>query len=355
MFGAIAPWLAKAAADPGAADCVNGCSLRRWGVTAADLPLGARTGPAPARPVAAGTAATAVLLDDFGRHLSHERGRSAHTIRAYLTDLRALAEHLQAKGVDLHDAQLADLRAWLGERAGSGVARATLARQSAAVRTFYGWAHRQGVIGVDPALRLLAPKRSRSLPAVLAQRDASALMAVAEVAADDDDPMHLRDRAALEVLYATGIRVSELVGLDIDDIDHERHTIRVLGKGDKERTVPIGQPALVAVREWLERGRGQVITEHSGPALLLGRRGRRADPRQIRSAVHQLLAHVPDAPDLGPHGLRHSAATHLLEGGADLRMVQELLGHSSLATTQIYTHVSIDRLRASYAQAHPRA
>ena len=175
------------------------------------------------------------------------------------------------------------------------------------------------------------------------------------MAADDDDPLHLRDRAALELLYATGIRVGELVGLDVDDVDLDVDVLRVIGKGDKERRVPFGVPARRAVTTWLEEGRPRLATAASGPALLLGRRGRRADQRQIRAVVHELLRHVPDAPDLGPHGLRHSAATHLLEGGADLRMVQELLGHASLATTQIYTHVSVDRLKRSYAQAHPRA
>ena len=202
---------------------------------------------------------------------------------------------------------------------------------------------------------MAAPKRGGHLPEVLRQADASALLDVAAVASDDQDALHLRDRAALELLYASGIRVGELTALDVDDVDLERNVLRVMGKGGKERTVPFGTPARDAVRAWLELGRPQVVGEGSGPALLLGRRGRRADPRQIRAALHALLAHVPDAPDVGPHGLRHSAATHLLEGGADLRLVQELLGHASLATTQIYTHVSVDRLRQSYRQAHPRA
>ena len=190
---------------------------------------------------------------------------------------------------------------------------------------------------------------------MLAQRSAAALLDVAAVAADDDDPVHLRDRAALELLYATGVRVGELVGLDVDDVDLSADVLRVVGKGDKERRVPFGVPARRAVIAWLDDGRPRLAVPESGPALLLGRRGRRADQRQIRAVVHSLLHHVPDAPDLGPHGLRHSAATHLLEGGADLRMVQELLGHASLATTQIYTHVSVDRLKRSFAQAHPRA
>jgi integrase/recombinase XerC len=223
------------------------------------------------------------------------------------------------------------------------------------VRTFLGWATRTGRISTDPSLRLAAPSKSSVLPEVLKQQQAADLLDVAAVASDDEDPMHLRDRAALELLYASGISVGELTSLDVDDIDLAGGVVRVLGKGGKERTVPFGAPARDAVEAWLRRGRPQVVTGESGPALLLGRRGRRADQRQIRSALHALLRHVPDAPDLSPHGLRHSAATHLLEGGADLREVQELLGHASLATTQIYTHVSVDRLKKSYQQAHPRA
>jgi integrase/recombinase XerC len=190
---------------------------------------------------------------------------------------------------------------------------------------------------------------------VLKQEEVNSLLDVAAVAADDEDAIHLRDRAILELLYASGIRVGELVGLDVDDVDFGSNVVRVMGKGAKERTVPFGGPAAIAIQGWLLLGRAQVVTADSGPALFLGRRGGRVDPRQVRSAVHQMLQHVPDAPDLGPHGLRHSAATHLLEGGADLRAVQEMLGHASLATTQIYTHVSVERLKRSYLQAHPRA
>ena len=266
---------------------------------------------------------------------------------------------LDGAGVDddegLRSVTLADLRAWLGVLSRRGAARATIARTSASLRTFFGWLERTGRIDTDPSLRLSAPSRHRTLPPVLAQRSAAALLDVAAVAADDDDPVHLRDRAALELLYATGVRVGELVGLDVDDVDLSADVLRVVGKGDKERRVPFGVPARRAVLAWLADGRPRLAVPESGPALLLGRRGRRADQRQIRAVVHSLLHHVPDAPDLGPHGLRHSAATHLLEGGADLRMVQELLGHASLATTQIYTHVSVDRLKRSFAQAHPRA
>ena len=295
-------------------------------------------------------------LPAFERHLRAERARSAHTVRAYVRDVAVFLDE-----VDAHDegalraVSLADLRAWLGVLSRRGAARATIARTSASLRTFFGWLERTGRLETDPSLRLSAPSRHRTLPPVLAQRSAAALLDVAAVAADDDDPLHLRDHAALELLYGTGIRVGELVGLDVDDIDLGTNVVRVVGKGDKERRVPFGVPAREAVLQWLDRGRPRLVGPESGAALLLGRRGRRADQRQVRAVVHELLRHVPDAPDLGPHGLRHSAATHLLEGGADLRMVQELLGHASLATTQIYTHVSVDRLKQSYAQAHPRA
>ncbi len=295
------------------------------------------------------------ILDAFARHLRSERGRSEHTTRAYLGDLRHLLGFAERQGIGgVGEVRLADLRTWLGEQADQGASRATIARRAAAARTFFGWAQRTGRVVTDPSVRLVAPRRTKTLPGVLKQQEASALLDLAATRADDADPIHFRDRAALELLYGSGIRVGELVALDIDDVDLRQLTVRVMGKGAKERVVPFGVPAARAVEAWLE-ARPQLLKPHSGPALFLGRRGRRADARQVRSAVHELLSHLPDAPDLGPHGLRHSAATHLLEGGADLRMVQEMLGHASLATTQIYTHVSVDRLRRSYEQAHPRA
>lgn len=302
------------------------------------------------------TVAIPDALTAFERHLRLECGRSENTVRAYVRDVRAFLDEVGAGDDDaLRSVTLADLRAWLGTVTRKGAARSTVARTAASLRAFFRWCERTGRLERDPSLRLAAPRRHRTLPPVLAQRSVAALLDVATVAADDDDPLHLRDRAALELLYATGARVGELVGLDVDDVDLDALVVRVVGKGDKERRVPFGAPARDAVRDWLCEGRPRLATQASGPALLLGRRGRRADQRQIRDVVHRLLGHVPDAPDLGPHGLRHSAATHLLEGGADLRMVQELLGHASLATTQIYTHVSVDRLKQSYAQAHPRA
>lgn len=295
-------------------------------------------------------------VEAFARHLRVERGRSVHTQRAYLGDIGNLMAFADGHGIqDLPALRLSDLRSWLAHQSETGAARATIARRAASARAFLRWATRTGLIEADPSLRLVAPKRLQSLPGVLRQGEVSSLLDVAAVAADDQDALHLRDRAMLELLYATGIRVGELVGLDVDDVDFGSNVVRVMGKGAKERTVPFGGPAAEALQGWLLLGRGQVVRPVSGAAVFLGRRGGRVDPRQVRGALHHLLQYVPDAPDVGPHGLRHSAATHLLEGGADLRAVQEMLGHASLATTQIYTHISVERLRRSYQQAHPRA
>lgn len=296
------------------------------------------------------------VLEAFAQHLRVEKGRSVHTVRAYLGDLRSLLAHLEQQGVEaLSEVRLADLRSWLGAQGGSGVSRSTVSRRAAAARTFFRWLTRTGAVSTDPSLRLAAPGKDHHLPGVLRQPQATELLDLAAVAADDKDPVHLRNRAMLELLYASGMRVGELTGLDVDDLELQTRTARVLGKGDRERIVPFGQPAADALTAWLASGRPRLATGDSGPALFLGRRGRRVDQRQVRSSLQDLLTHLPDTPAMGPHGLRHSAATHLLEGGADLRTVQELLGHASLATTQIYTHVSVDRLRAAYQQAHPRA
>ena len=298
----------------------------------------------------------AEVLAAFEQHLRVEKGRSEHTLRAYRGDLLALAAFLSSTGVtDLGDVRLADLRAWLGSQGQAGASRSSISRRAAAAKTFFRWATRAGHVTSDPSLRLVAPGKDKHLPGVLRQPQAVELMDLSAVAADDEDPVRIRNRAVVELLYASGMRVGELTGLDVDDVDLSSQTARVLGKGSKERIVPFGQPAAEAVCAWLAAGRPLLVTAESGPALFLGRRGRRVDQRQVRSSLHELLRHLPDTPAMGPHGLRHSAATHLLEGGADLRTVQELLGHASLATTQIYTHVSVDRLRAAYQQAHPRA
>ncbi|MFN2524550.1 MAG: tyrosine recombinase XerC [Mycobacteriales bacterium] len=297
-------------------------------------------------------AALAAAHDGFVRHLRLERGRSPHTVRAYAGDIAHLLQHAARRGAaQPSDVDLQVLRSWLARLRSTGAARTTLARRGSSARVFTAWAHRRGLMASDPGALLATPKGHRPLPDVLQPDEAARLVDLV----DGDTALELRDRLALELLYATGIRVGELCGLDVDDVDRGRRVLRVLGKGSKERTVPYGIPAERALDAWLVRGRPQWATARSGPALLLGARGGRVDPRAVRTVVHQRLADVAGAPDLGPHGLRHSAATHLLEGGADLRSVQELLGHATLATTQIYTHVSVERLRASYQQAHPRA
>ncbi len=295
-------------------------------------------------------------LSAYERHLVSERDLSAHSVRAYVADVRSLLEHLTRLGHDdLATVDITALRSWLAKQRSLGKARTTIARRATAARVFTAWAQRAGHAPTDPGALLASPSARRPLPGVLGRPAATALLDTAGVAADDGAPVGLRDLAILELLYATGIRVGELCGLDIDDLDQSRRVVRVFGKGRKERTVPYGVPASQAVDDWLRDGRPALVRAGSGPALFLGARGGRIDQRAVRRMVHARLADLPDAPDLSPHGLRHTAATHLLEGGADLRSVQELLGHASLATTQIYTHVSSERLRAAYQQAHPRA
>ncbi|HEY1627990.1 MAG TPA: tyrosine recombinase XerC [Streptosporangiaceae bacterium] len=296
--------------------------------------------------------ALASALADFERELRAGRALSPHTVRAYGTDVSSLLGHAAENGVSKPgDLDLRLLRGWLAIQHESGAARATLARRGAAARAFTAFAHRQGWLAADPGPLLGTPKTHRTLPHVLRQDEMTAVLDDT----DENDPITLRDRALLELLYATGIRVSELCGLDTGSVDHGRRTVRVLGKGDKERTVPVGIPALEAMSRWQESGRPELVTGASGAALFLGARGGRLDPRTARRIVHVRLRAAGTSRDTGPHGIRHTAATHLLEGGADLRSVQEILGHSSPATTQIYTHVSIERLKSSYRQAHPRA
>jgi integrase/recombinase XerC len=295
-------------------------------------------------------------LEAFEEHLRHERDLSDHSVRGYLTDLGQLAEHARALGVaGPADLTTRALRNFLANQQTRGRSRATLARRATSARTFTAWCARTGRAPADPGAVLVSPKARRELPAVLSQAEVRALLDGTAEAARTDGPAGLRDLVVLELLYATGVRVGELCGLDVDDVDRGRRLVRVLGKGRKERSVPYGLPAADALDAWLSSGRPALVGPDSGPALLLGVRGGRLDPRAARKVVHDRLATVDGAPDLGPHGLRHTAATHLLEGGADLRSVQEVLGHASLGTTQIYTHVSTDRLRAAYRLAHPRA
>ena len=315
-----------------------------------------QAGPDPAANETALPESMAAVLADYRRHLVSERDLAPHTVRAYMGDLAGMLEHAARLGHhEVGTLDVSTLRSWLAKQQTLGKARTTMSRRATAVRVFTAWAQRTGRTETDPGALLGSPKAHRTLPPVLRLDEARDLLEAAAVRADDGSPAGLRDIAILEVLYATGIRVGELCGLDVDDLDRERRVVRVFGKGRKERTVPYGQPADRAVASWLENARAKLVVQDSGAALFLGVRGRRIDQRAVRSMVHARIMDVPGAPDLGPHGLRHTAATHLLEGGADLRTVQELLGHASLATTQIYTHVTTDRLRQAFRQAHPRA
>ncbi len=292
-------------------------------------------------------------IDRFEGYLVRERGLGANTVRSYRADLADLAAFAAERGAE--DAAAADLellRDWLWQQSQRGLSRATLARRAAAVRSFTEWSAREGH-GQDSAVRLKAPRPDRRLPRVLTREQVNGLLAGLAERAETRDVGAVRDVAMVELLYGAGIRVSELVGLDLDRLDLERLTVWVLGKGAKERVVPFGVPAATALRAWLERR-----SEWAAPgehALFVGARGRRIGARTVYGLVSSLLGDLPGSGPAGPHSLRHTAATHLLDGGADLRAVQELLGHASLGTTQIYTHVSAERLKETYARAHPRA
>ncbi|MBB4682038.1 integrase/recombinase XerC [Crossiella cryophila] len=353
-------------------------------------------------------------MDEFERHLTLERDVSPHTARAYLSDVVSLLAHFthgpQGPGVtdrssepeaerasgavpepgvepafggstptatptgppppaapadedhgdlaaspNLGALDLSELRSWLADQRAGGASRTTLARRAAAARTFTGWAAKAGYLDNDPGPRLASARPHRHLPSVLRADQAAAAMEASASGAAEGDPVALRDHAIVELLYASGVRVAELCGLDVGDIDHSRRVALVMGKGGKQRSVPYGVPAERAIRAWLERGRPQLVCAASHAALFLGARGGRLDPRVVRRVVHDMIGSVPGAAPIGPHGLRHSAATHLLEGGADLRSVQELLGHATLATTQLYTHVTVERLKAIHDRTHPRS
>jgi site-specific recombinase XerD len=346
---------------------------RRTGSPGTPLPL----------PPALGTA-----LAEFGRHLDAERALSRHTVRAYRGDIQSLLEYAARDGIaDPGEIDADTLRGWLARQHEAGAARATLARRGAAARAFTSFAHRQGWLAGDPGSQLGTPKARQVLPRVLRREEMNSVLVACEARAEREiasgqhvaAALAIRDAAVLELLYASAIRVSELCDLDAGALDTGRRTIRVVGKGRKERVVPVGIPAVRAVIRWAQEGRPVLANSRSGAALFLGARGGRLDPRTARRIVHARLQEVAGRPsgvlsgtmagtaaedaivgdqavlDAGPHAIRHTAATHLLEGGADLRSVQEILGHASPATTQIYTHVSAERLKASYRQAHPRA
>ena len=322
-------------------------------------------------------------VDAFDAYLKANRGLSANTRKAYRGDLNECMDYLADHGcADLNETTIEDLRMWMAESSKSH-ARSSMARKTVAVRCFFAWAHEHGRVRSNPAAMLMTPKIPDALPAVLNESQAERLMdrvdeesgehagareAVPPHGDQDAAPsesstasrdgrrhaVELRDAAMLELLYATGMRVGELTGLDVGDVAFSNRTAKVTGKGDKQRVIPFGAPAARALERWLEDGRPRLANGRSGGALFLGARGGRIDQRIVRQTVHE-YAHDAGVPDISPHALRHSAATHMLDGGADLREVQEMLGHSSLKTTQRYTHVSIEQLKARYAQAFPRA
>ena len=297
------------------------------------------------------------IRETYSHYLSAEKVLSIHTVRAYLGDFDSFVEYLGSNGVtDLSEVNLPLIRSWLATQQVRGGARTTLTRRATSVRLFTKWATKRGYLASDVGSALATPKPHRTLPGVLTQGDAvTALESMATRAAEFDTPTSIRDVAIVELLYATGARVSEVCGLDLEDLDFHRNTIRVLGKGNKERMIPMGAPAVKALNRYINGARSELANDKSAHALFLGARGKRIDQRAIRTIVYQALSALEGIEKMGPHSLRHSAATHLLEGGADLRTVQEILGHSSLATTQIYTHVSTERLRQAFKQAHPRA
>jgi integrase/recombinase XerC len=313
----------------------------------------------------------------FARHLAAELDRSPHTVRAYRADLANLREHADRMGrADLADLDLDVLRDWLARLRGAGAAPATLARRASVARVFSAFAARRGWLAADVAERLIGVRAGRRVPRVLTEDEARALLdepapprADAEADADPGRPpepapaaaapaaaaVRLRDDVVVDVLYSCALRVGELCRLDVGDVDGARRLLRVNGKGGRERSVPFGVPAGRSLAAWLADGRGTLAGPAGGDALLLGVKGGRLDPREVRRILGSRLAEAGLGDGLTPHGLRHSAATHMLDGGADLRDIQEMLGHASLATTQIYTHVTPERLRAAFEQAHPRA
>ncbi|MCX6444727.1 MAG: tyrosine recombinase XerC [Actinobacteria bacterium] len=297
------------------------------------------------------------VTSEYTRYLTQERSLSEHTTRAYLGDLSSFFDNLELQKIeDISSITIAHIRSWLATQQVKGVARTSLSRRAVSIRLFTKWAAKKGYLPKDVGATLATPKGHRTLPDVLSISDATTAMdSLATRVAEEETPLSKRDCAILEVLYASGARVSELCGLDLDDIDYSRNTIRVLGKGNKERTIPLGNPAMKALNDWIKNARSEVLSTAKDSAVFLGARGKRIDQRTVRTIVYEALSALEGVERMGPHALRHSAATHLLEGGADLRTVQEILGHASLATTQIYTHVSTERLQKAFKQAHPRA
>jgi integrase/recombinase XerC len=292
---------------------------------------------------------------EFADYLQAARGFSVNTVKAYETDVLDLATYLSKLEVNqVAQIELDQVRDWLFAADQSGLAKSTLARKSAAIRSFSAWLKKNELVDVDFAQRLKSPKSTRSLPKVVSRETLAEIFQSLSSKANVENPNAMRDLLAIEILYASGCRVSELVGLNLEDVDYARNILRVMGKGSKQRMVPFGVPAREALDAWVRHGRSQFLNDKSGQALLINSRGQRLGVRQVYALVASLTDGTPTGAT-GPHALRHSAATHLLDGGADLRAVQELLGHASLGTTQIYTHVSVERLRDGYEKAHPRA
>jgi integrase/recombinase XerC len=296
-------------------------------------------------------------IDDFVLYLSRERGYSPHTIRAYRSDLAGLAAFAEQRGISqTGELSLDSYRDWLWLASQEGRSKSTLARRSATAKSFSAWLARTDTEPIDAAVRLRAPKADRGLPRVLSRDAMTTVLDRLVLHTADGDPIAIRDLAIVELLYASALRVSELVGIDTGDLDLDRRTVRVLGKGSKERVVPFGEPAHAAIVDYLRRGRSELAANSSDTrAVFLGARGARLGTRSVYALVSKLLLDVPGSGPEGPHAFRHTAATHLLDGGADLRAVQEMLGHASLGTTQIYTHVTTEKLRETYRLAHPRA
>jgi integrase/recombinase XerC len=295
------------------------------------------------------------LIAQYEEYLALVRNLSDNSIRGYVGDLQSFLAHMEKlKVLEFKDLTIEHIRSWLANLQTTGVARSTLTRRIVSIRAFTNWAASNGWLTSDIGANLSIPKAHRTLPEVLDVDEAVQILKALEVkAGEESTAINLRDLAMLEVLYASGIRVSELCGLNLGDIDTSRNTLSVIGKGDRQRVVPLGIPAMKALQNYLGNGRGEFLNDKSADAVFLGSRGKRIDQRTVREVVYEAMKAV--GATMGPHGLRHSAATHLLEGGADLRTVQEILGHASLATTQIYTHVSPERLQSAYKQAHPRA
>ncbi len=279
------------------------------------------------------------------------RGMSENTLKAYRADLSDLLEFLSDTKQEL---SLDALRDWMWRQSEAGASKSTLARKTSSAKAFTEFLFERGELASDPGLKLRAPKLERTLPKVASEKSLAEVFNKLTEISKDQNPSALRDLCAFELLYATGMRVSELASLNISDIDFSRQLLRVTGKGNKQRMLPYGVAAAKALDEYIRFGRTKLANEASPDALLLTSRGKRVGVRQLYSLVANLLAQTPTG-SAGPHTLRHSAATHLLDHGADLRAVQEILGHASLATTQIYTHVSVERLRDAFEQAHPRA